>query len=302
MEQNLYNIIDLGQHLKLVASDDLLKVSVIPKDSITNVGRHGPIGYINIDEIQSTKLRISQFTFDVYTLIEDVLYDDLDRFINVLASIIKYPPVPSLYNAGPRAFLSTTDEVVYQYGDPTSLITVLYSVEKGIYAISKVLLDGLDIQTTTGSDSGSKDVVLIQDAYKRIFLYVEDSFGLSDLAYLDVFWKPAVYYGVSSLDNDEILSFLAANPVSSLSFDKELNSEEYFQSVFDASGGGRIYILYPESWGDSIESQLNFLGFTDYTLQLTSIEDEFGDSRNYYIWGTNNAQTGDSINVIIDVL
>lgn len=295
-------IIDLGQHLKIILSDSRGESVIIPKDSIENIGQASDIAYLNIDETQSKILRISQFIVNYETTINGDSFDTVADVYVALSGLINYPPVPSLYNAGPKAFLNNVDDNIIQLGDPVSSITVAYSVEKGIYLIDTVLLDGLDIKTTSGSDSGQKEFALVPDTNKRCWLYVKDTFGLSDLAYIDVTYKYAVYFGLSTLDADEFESFIDGNSVNLLSFDKELNDSQLIDQTFDATGGYRIYVLFPYAWGDSLEVEFNYMGFSDYVLVPVQIEDEFGVLRDYYFWGTTNLQTGSDINIRINVL
>lgn len=287
---------DFGQHIRVETSENQRRYWFIPKSDIKSTGRSGDYGVINLAEIQRAILKDDTIRLTTETVIGAATYTDLDDLLDAVNLILKFAPATNeAILTKPVVGLSAASTTL-QKGDPASTLNLNYSVDKMTYNISSVLLDGINIKTGSGSQSGTSAVRLISDTDKRYTLEVEDLSGNISSAYVDVRWLYACYYMPSTLDSTSFQAMISRTDVTEVSgLLKQLQDETEFETEFDCTGGAYMYFMFPYAWGSGFDLYVGDMLSTDYDLHEVNIDDDFGIARDYYLVAVLTEQTASDV-------
>lgn len=141
--------------------------------------------------------------------------------------------------------------------------------------------------TSTGS---YRDVVISEPATFGVTL----KSNTNDLAYATkaLSWRYRVYWGVNastSLTEAQIEALVSNGLYTSY-------ARTY---TFNASGGGvYLYLAWPTSFGAASQFTVNGL-VTSFTQSTVSVTNAYGDTTNYYVYRSNDVQSGSGIPVVV---
>jgi hypothetical protein len=148
--------------------------------------------------------------------------------------------------------------------------------------------------------SGNTGNATSTGSYRDVTVSEPATFGVTlksntnDLAYATkaLSWRYRVYWGVNastSLTEAQIEALVSNSLYTSF-------ARTY---TFNASGGGvYLYLAWPTSFGAATQFTVNGL-VTSFTQSTVSVTNAYGDTTNYYVYRSNDVQSGSGIPVVV---